>query len=173
MNIDIEEIKASAKAGTPLSANAALALVERLERAEATMNAPRLAGLELNDKMASIGLEGAACQAIAEAFAEQFRRAEATNYIEMHFEHSDAEIGPLFVTLQRVNGKTPHQLRAEAEASKPLIRNAALEDAARLADEEGAMTTRGPLAGFIRAMKAPQFEPLRGDSSTYGGINVR
>lgn len=166
MNLEIEAIKASAKAGTPPSANIALALIERLERAEATINDPRLAGLELDRKMASIGLEGASCQAIAEALAEQFRRSDAANYVEMHFDHDDSEIGPLFVTVQRVNGKTPHQLRTEAEDAASHAHNAAVESAARLADEEGAMTTRGPLSSAIRAMKVPGLESIPDGSST-------
>ncbi|WP_156350278.1 hypothetical protein [Achromobacter sp. 2789STDY5608633] len=166
MNIDITQIKSAAQAGSSPSAETALALIERLERAEATINDPRLAGLELDRRMADFGLEGASCQAIAEAFAEQFRRSGSPNYVEMHFEHSDAEIGALFVTLQRVNGKTPHQLRAEAEAAAPKIHNAALECAAQLADEEGAMTTRGPLASIIRAMKVMAPKPVLDDIST-------
>lgn len=53
---------------------------------------------------------------MVDALADQFVESGAPNYIEMQF-HSEAT-GPLLFTLQRVNGKTPHQLRAEAEKER-------------------------------------------------------
>ena len=46
--------------------------------------------------------------------------ADRLNYIEMRF-HNEAT-GPLLLTLQRVNGKTPHQLRTEAEKERDILR---------------------------------------------------
>lgn len=51
---------------------------------------------------------------IAEAFRDQLK--DAKNYVEMQMQ--DQETGEVFLlTIQRKNGKTPHQLRTEAEAS--------------------------------------------------------
>lgn len=52
----------------------------------------------------------------------------AENYLEMHF-YSEAT-GPLVTTVQRLKGKTPHQLRAEAEKERDELR--ALVDTLRL-----------------------------------------
>ena len=49
---------------------------------------------------------------------------------------SHPEVGGLIVTLQREDGKTPHQLRIEAEAERDRLR-AALVDIATKGDPEG------------------------------------
>jgi hypothetical protein len=56
---------------------------------------------------------GFAIQMMAEAFAEQFKDAGAVNYLELLFQHD--ELGPLTVTMQRVEGLTPAQKLAAAE----------------------------------------------------------
>lgn len=56
---------------------------------------------------------GLAIQIMAESFADQFKSSGAVNYLELLFEHS--EIGPLTVTMQRVDGLTPAQKLAAAE----------------------------------------------------------
>lgn len=56
---------------------------------------------------------GLAIQVMAEAFADQFKSSGAVNYLELLFEHS--EIGPLTVTMQRVDGLTPAQKLAAVE----------------------------------------------------------
>lgn len=58
--------------------------------------------------------EGGAARMLAESFAMQFRESGAVNYIEMTLTAEDGL--QLLVTLQKRDGKTPHQLRAEAEA---------------------------------------------------------
>lgn len=62
---------------------------------------------------------GGACQLLAEAYAEQFRESGAINYLELLFEHS--EIGPLTITMQRVEGLTPAQKLAKAEAERDAL----------------------------------------------------
>lgn len=68
---------------------------------------------------------GLAIQIMAEAFADQFKSSGAVNYLELLFEHS--EIGPLTVTMQRVEGLTPVQKltaaeeRAEAAEARLLV----------------------------------------------------
>ncbi|MDH1171405.1 hypothetical protein [Pantoea agglomerans] len=56
---------------------------------------------------------GGVCQLLAEAYAEQFKQSGAINYLELLFQHSD--IGPLTITMQRVDGLTPAQKLAQAE----------------------------------------------------------
>lgn len=71
--------------------------------------------LHLRDGM-HLGIEGGACRLLAESFAEQFVESGALNYLEMTLESRRAMPGERFVvTMQRCAGKTPHQLRAEAE----------------------------------------------------------
>ena len=71
---------------------------------------------------------GGVCQLMAEAYAEQFRQSGAINYLELLFHHSD--IGPLTITMQRVEGLTPAQKLAQAEAQRDALaaENAALKD---------------------------------------------
>jgi hypothetical protein len=65
-------------------------------------------------------VEGGAAGVLAAAFAEQFTQAGGVNYVEVSFSHP--KTGPLTVTLQRCAGKTPHQLRAVAEAERDQAR---------------------------------------------------
>lgn len=60
-----------------------------------------------------IHFEGGMCGLIINAFAEQFKESGAINYLECHFISDD--IGPMTVTIQRLAGQSPHQLRSEAE----------------------------------------------------------
>lgn len=64
----------------------------------------------------SMQFEGGACALLVHAFAEQFKEAGAINYLEVNF-YSD-DLGPLSVTIQRANGKTPGQLKSEAIAQR-------------------------------------------------------
>lgn len=66
------------------------------------------------------GIEGGAAAVLASAFAEQFTSSGGINYVEVSFTHP--KTGPLIVTLQRTQGKTPHQLRDEAEAERDTLR---------------------------------------------------
>lgn len=65
-------------------------------------------------------LSGLACQMLAASFAGQFKGSGATNYLEMGMTHE--ELGPFTVTMQRRDGKTPAQFRAEAEAERDALR---------------------------------------------------
>lgn len=71
----------------------------------------------------NLQLEGGACQLLANCFADQFRSSGATNYLEMSFESNDADIGELVVTMQRKDGKTPSELRSDAEAENKAMRS--------------------------------------------------
>lgn len=63
---------------------------------------------------------GFAVQLMAESFADQFRESGAINYLELLFEHN--EIGPLTVTMQRVEGLTPAQKLAVAEKERDVLK---------------------------------------------------
>lgn len=57
------------------------------------------------------------------AFADLWLELEAKNYLELSFHVVDhPEIGKILVTYQRELGKTPHQLRVEAEAETSRLR---------------------------------------------------
>lgn len=53
---------------------------------------------------------------LADALCELFRESGATNYLEIALDTEDDGIGELMLTIQRRKGKTPHQLRLEAES---------------------------------------------------------
>lgn len=63
---------------------------------------------------------GGLCQLLAEAYADQFRESGAVNYLELLFNHT--EIGPLTITMQRVEGLTPAQKLAKAEAERDALK---------------------------------------------------
>ena len=91
---------------------------------EKVISETMLRNLSLGNGSINASFEGGAVHLFVDAFAtqllEQFLESGATNYLEMSF-HSNVT-GPLVVTLQRVNGKTAHQLRAEAEKERDALR---------------------------------------------------
>lgn len=87
---------------------------------------------------------GGVCQLMAEAYAEQFRQSGAINYLELLFHHSD--IGPFTITMQRVEGLTPAQKLAQAEAQRDSIQQKL--DALR-------MLTESEIADFCAGLQSP------------------
>lgn len=73
----------------------------------------RLREMTYRDGELRAEVEGGPAEALAGAFCEMLEKHNAENYIEVRF---GSKFGPLMVTVQKLNGKTPHQLRAEAEA---------------------------------------------------------
>lgn len=68
----------------------------------------------------SIGRRAVEC--LAWAFQELlYNHPEGKNYIECSLEAGDGG-PPVYVTIQRPGGKTPHQLRMEAEAERDRLR---------------------------------------------------
>ncbi len=65
--------------------------------------------------------EGGPVRLMAECYADFFRSSEAPNYIEMQLCSEDGL--ELIATLQRKSGKTPHQLRQEAEAERDSLKS--------------------------------------------------
>ena len=79
-----------------------------------------LRDLSVGNGSINASFEGGAVHLFVDSLANQFVESGAANYLEMQF-HSEAT-GPLLLTLQRVNGKTPHQLRTEAEKERDILR---------------------------------------------------
>ena len=73
-----------------------------------------LQGMSVHESTLQLNITGLASQMLANAFAGQFKGSCATNYLELSFEHPD--VGRFTVTMQKVSGKTPGQLKAEAES---------------------------------------------------------
>lgn len=89
-------------------------LREENERLIATISDPLLTGINIGNGSIDLGMEGAGPQLMAGMFLGMFERyPDAKNYIECKFSSSK---GPVLVTIIRPNGKTPDQLRREAEA---------------------------------------------------------
>jgi hypothetical protein len=68
----------------------------------------------------NIGLSGIACQLFASSFAGQFKGSGAMNFLQVNMEHP--EMGAFYVTIQRAEGKTPAQLKREAELERDVAR---------------------------------------------------
>lgn len=96
--------------------------IDRLQAAIAGKldNEMLLKVLHIEGNTLAADFEGGLARVIAAHFAEVV--AEAKNYVEMRFEGH--KVGPLLVTVQRMNGKTPHALRMEAEAEVDRLRGA-------------------------------------------------
>ena len=107
---EVEELLDSLEAAEKENAKLRIALAEKVT-SEATLR-----DLNFGNGFINATFEGGAIQLMVDALATQFVESGAANYIEMQF-HSEAT-GPLLFTLQRVDGKTPHQLRAEAEQER-------------------------------------------------------
>jgi hypothetical protein len=91
----------------------------RIALAEKVTSEATLRDLNVENNFINATFEGDAIQLMLDALADQFAESGASNYIEMQF-HSKA--GPFLFTLQRVDGKTPHQLLAEAEEERDALR---------------------------------------------------
>ena len=92
----------------------------RIALAEKVTSEATLRDLNVGNGFINATFEEGVVQPILDALADQFVESGSSNYIEMRF-HSEAT-GPLLLTLQRVNGKTPHQLRTEAEKERDILR---------------------------------------------------
>lgn len=79
-----------------------------------------LQGMNVHESTLQLNITGLASQMLAHSFVGQFKGSNATNFLELSFEHPD--VGRFTVTMQKVSGKTPGQLKSEAEdqASKLL-----------------------------------------------------
>lgn len=88
--------------------------------AEYVANEAYLRGLDVTQVGVESSITGLASQMLAASFAGEFKGSGAVNFLEFTFHH--AELGEVTVTMQRTQGKTPGQLKAEAEAERDQLR---------------------------------------------------
>ena len=88
--------------------------VERLRKA--LSGEVMLKSLELRDGHLDLAVTHPAVMAIASELASFFKAAGGQNYVEVRMHHPDT--GDLVLSVQRVLGKTPHELRKEAEVER-------------------------------------------------------
>jgi hypothetical protein len=88
-------------------------LREENERLAKTITDPLLTGINIGNGSIDVGMEGAGPQLLAGMFLGMFEKyPDAKNYIECSF---GSPMGPILVTVVKPGGKTPDQLRREAE----------------------------------------------------------
>lgn len=87
--------------------------------ADKVVDSTKLRSLVPEDGGFTIGVEGGAAGLMAHAFGEQLYTSEAINYLQMTFtSNAYPDLGQIVVTLQRCTGKTPHELRIDAERER-------------------------------------------------------
>jgi hypothetical protein len=149
-------------------ARTALAPLEaELERMRAALtqkvtDETMISELGLHGGNLNASFEGGACRLLAEAFADQFDKAGATNYVEVTLTDPQDHARAFVVTLQRKAGKTPHALRMEAEAELERMRM----DAARLREAlEGLLRFAGCSGGDDSHLEVQQARAAIGESA--------
>jgi hypothetical protein len=113
----------------PLEVELLRAEVERLTAAldaVKELDAPKLVRVLYESERVEATMEGFACRVFSEMVSLYFSKAGGINYVEMTAEGK--ETGPILVTFQRTEGKTPHQLKKEAEAERDSLK-ATIHDA--------------------------------------------
>jgi hypothetical protein len=98
----------------------------------------------------NMGLSGIACQMFASSFAGQFKGSGAINFLQVNMEHT--ELGAFFVTIQRADGKTPAQLKREAEQERDEAKAEVqrLQDRLRVAETALAVYQRAEAQGELQ-----------------------
>jgi hypothetical protein len=88
-------------------------LREENERLEKAITDPLLTGIDIGNGTLDVGMEGPGPQLVAGMFLGMFEKyPDAKNYLEVTF---GSRMGPILVTVMKPGGKTPDQLRREAE----------------------------------------------------------
>lgn len=88
-------------------------LREENERLGKALADPLLTGIKMGNGTLDVGMEGPGPQLVAGMFLGMFEKyPDAKNYIEVTF---GSRMGPILVTVMKPGGKTPDQLRREAE----------------------------------------------------------
>jgi len=91
--------------------------------AQKVMDDTLLSDINRTDNGLILGMEGGACQILADAFGQQLLESGAENYIEVLFESSrHPELGQIVVTVKKETGETPHQLRAKVELERDILK---------------------------------------------------
>lgn len=137
--------------------------------AEKVVNSTMLTGLVPDDGGMTLGFEGGACGMLAQLLGAQFYESQAINYLELRFNSAKhPDLGPLVVTLQRVEGPTPHELRAKAEAEIASLQKHIAENATAGAAQVQPMKTStvvllglaGTVLSFVLAGIAATWKPF-------------
>lgn len=90
--------------------------------AQKVIDTTQLRAFTAQDGRITARFEGAACELLAQALAKQLYESGAVNFIEMCFESPDyPDLGQMVVTLKRESGKSPSELRVEAEAQRDAL----------------------------------------------------
>ena len=105
--------------------SAAIARAEKAEAERDDMRAelkslcdPTLKDMRLENGQLDLSLSGPAVERIAAVMAGHFRSLPAQNYIEMSLMEREPPNDRFVVSVQRMQGKSPHELRREAEAER-------------------------------------------------------
>lgn len=97
--------------------------LQREIAADAVAGGTRILDVAIENGGLSLSLEGGGAQLLAEILAKQYADSHAVNYLQLSFTSQHSAPGESFVvTVQRVAGKTAHELRAEAEADRDRLR---------------------------------------------------
>lgn len=124
----------------------------RAALAEKVVSQTALQELSVSKGTFEATFEGGAVHLLADALAEQFADSGATNYLEMQFDND--RTGPLVLTMQRLNGKTPAALRREAEAERDARQAEAQALSAQLKDAQQQLEALRPAAEAWQNFKA-------------------
>ena len=100
-----------------------LATQRQTETEAALARSPLIETLSINQGEMTATIRSEAVQALANILAGWFDDHGGVNYVEVQL--TNKELGPLLMTVQRLDGKTPHQLRTEAEQRMAKIRELA------------------------------------------------
>lgn len=87
----------------------------------------RLKEIHMTDKKWNVDFQGEFIPILAEMLYTFFIEAGGVNYVEMRLSPKTEGIGPMLLTLQRVWGKTAHELRKEAESQVEILQQKLLE----------------------------------------------
>lgn len=125
-------------------------LQEAFDKAMEKKTELNVKSLERNDQGGyDIFLDGEGVKYLSALLAQPFLDKSATNYIEWKVDHPDT--GPLAMTVQRLQGKSPHEFRTQAEAETKACHEL-FDDAMKTMGYEPA----GPLPLLVDAIKKLQ-----------------
>lgn len=88
--------------------------VEQLKKDLEAACDPKLLEFKTREAITEAKVQGGAAVILATLFESVFETAGGINYVEVDLHHK--RLGGLIMTIQRMQGKTPHQFRVEAEA---------------------------------------------------------
>jgi len=122
---------------------------------------PPIKSLEVKDGGLSCSLDGPEmARIIATSFWDMLTENKADNYVEMTFAAPEKPLKKVIVIVRKVFGKTPHDLRVQAEAE----RDAALAEIAAL---KGQVESMRPVVEAVRELLAAKVAMLSAISADF------